>query len=286
MKIAEEYGLEANAEIEETGAVLPSITQLASETDAEFIADLARAEGFQFFIDSSGLHFHRKNYAQEPIAELVYYSGDGAGDFIDFHVEEDSKAKKGSVTAKGRDPATKKNLGEVGANETTEGRPTLGTNQSLYAGAVDQTTGQITERLAAPPARAEVSPSSAKTQAAAKRDAVAGYLKTQHEALKLKITIVGNTKVSARRIVKVSNIGKRLSGPWYVDKCVNRPSAGFVQHLECSRDTHNGYADPKKDVKTTGVPNKKDVKTDQVEAKETGRVDQDTGRLTTVYKAK
>jgi len=59
-EIAEERGYEgASLDVEETDEVFDVINQ-ASETDARFLRRLAAQEGFEFYVDDDGLHFHRR----------------------------------------------------------------------------------------------------------------------------------------------------------------------------------------------------------------------------------
>ncbi len=75
--IAKENGFSRKKQhIENTKEVIP-ISNQAALTDAQFIKRLAHFEGFEFFVDFDGLHFHRRRLGQKPIREVVYYRGRG-----------------------------------------------------------------------------------------------------------------------------------------------------------------------------------------------------------------
>lgn len=112
-QVARELGYkdEFALHIQDTGVVHEQIVQ-ANQTDHEFISRLARKEGFLFFLDWDGFHFHERNLAQSTIRELRYYNIQRfePGDVLSVNVEADVTAKPGRVRAKGRSPKSKREL--------------------------------------------------------------------------------------------------------------------------------------------------------------------------------
>jgi len=90
----------------------------ASQTDAEFLSRLAKRYGLEFYVDSRGLHFKRRNMKQRPVREITWYNGEG--DFLDFDIENDITRKPGAVTLKGIDPLTKKTISHRADNDSTK----------------------------------------------------------------------------------------------------------------------------------------------------------------------
>jgi len=97
--IAEANGWET-LDIEDTQVVHPHITQ-ARLTDAQFVRRLAAAEGFQFYVDFEGFHFHRRRTGQRPCRVFRYFT-DRKGEIISISIENDLTVKPGGVRVKGR----------------------------------------------------------------------------------------------------------------------------------------------------------------------------------------
>lgn len=107
-EVAKEAGYEgAFVDIEDTPDTLDVINQ-AAETDARFLARLAEKEGFQFFIDGTGLHWHQRRQDTPPAHVFTWYSDPELGEVIAVNVESDLVKRTGSVTVKGRDPKEKR----------------------------------------------------------------------------------------------------------------------------------------------------------------------------------
>ncbi len=283
-KIAGEYGFGTDAYIEDTKVNYSQITQ-ARCTDAQFIRSLASKEGFEFFISRGQLHFHRAKLDQQPAKTLVWAGRTHADDpdsvFVTFpNISEEIKGKVGAMAHKGLDPMTKKVTKASQSNEDHK-ESTLGSFIEVF----DQRTGKSLG-MVSKAASEHTSPTSAPTEAAAKREAAAKYRTSRKGHLKMSCTIVGDKDIGAHDLIVVSGIGTRLSGKWYVVKANHKPvgSGAYTTGLECTRDAHFGYSDPKRDVKAKGTLNQKEEasedKLEEVEA-----IDRRTGqRKGTAYK--
>ena len=107
-RVAGEHGYSgADLDVEDTNTVHAHISQ-ARMTDAQFLRKLALRQGFEFYVDATGLHWHARRLGQKPKRTLIWYTDPGQGDVLSIDVENDVTAKPGEVVVKGRDPLAKK----------------------------------------------------------------------------------------------------------------------------------------------------------------------------------
>ena len=119
-RIAQDNGYgPAVQDIEDTQHVLPVITQ-ARMTDAQLVRRLADREGFQFYVDFDGLHFHQRRLGQRPTRVLRWFTPPEVGEILTINIDNDVTAKPGAVTVRGRDPIRKKDIDERGSNDQTK----------------------------------------------------------------------------------------------------------------------------------------------------------------------
>jgi phage protein D len=131
-QIAQENGYAGQfLHIEDTEICMPCITQ-AKMTDARFLTRLAHQEGFTFFVDFDGFHFHERKLDQRPYRKYVYYT-DNRGDILSLSMEHNISARYGRSSVKGRDPLTRENVEEVADNKTDTDRAVLSSNVALPA---------------------------------------------------------------------------------------------------------------------------------------------------------
>jgi phage protein D len=97
--------------IEDTIEVHEQVVQ-ANLTDAEFLRRMAEKEGFQYFVDFDGFHFHKRNLRQNVIREFTFYNTPRfhPGDVLEVSVDADVTAKPGRSKVKGRSPKDKKDI--------------------------------------------------------------------------------------------------------------------------------------------------------------------------------
>jgi phage protein D len=275
-EIAGEHGYDVV--IEDTEVVYPLISQ-AGLTDAQFIRQLAKKEGFEFFTTrgrslapkkaksktkSKGgslgqtIHFHSRDFSQDPMREVVWFSAT-QGDIITGNFDNDTEGKAGSVALLARNPDTKKDIkAEVASNETAKSTA-LGPSRDLYVSHMSGATNSVISQPPASSGVAVTAPTSAKTEKEANRKASAAYQNAQKSVLKLSLTLRGDPTISAGILLRVSGIGKRLSGNYYVEKSVHKlDSSGYTTTVDLHRDSHGGYGDQKKDVATKAPVNSKE----------------------------
>lgn len=240
------------------GVVKYDVITQAGQTDAQLLKRLADLQGFEFFIAPDGLHWHPRRVEAKPVKELWYYTTKNVGDIISISLEADAKAKPATVTTKGVDPLEKKAITSV-ASDATVARTTLAPTPELASGAlvVDPVTGETHTQAASDPGTA-VHPTSQSTPEAAKTDAEGKFIRTQQSAIQLTLTIEGDPGLSAKTVIVINGIGKRLSGRYYITQINdNIGGSAYTQTLKVRTDGVNGKASPKTD--SAGQPNTKNA---------------------------
>ena len=241
-QLARENGYAEDVDIEETNVVFDTITQ-ARATDAQFVRRLADLEGFEFYVDFDGFHFHQRRLDQRPLRVLQYFLPPDVGDITTFDVENDVFAKPATIVTKGRDPLEKKDVTGVGAEAATQ-RDSLGAVPEVVG--VDPVTLQVRALSPEEAAKAsgEVRPTTETSAAAAKREADGVFKRTQQTAVKLNINMIGDPGIFAKSVVEARGISKRLSGLYYVNVARHKLSPGkYDLSLKTTTDKTNGHAE-------------------------------------------
>ncbi|MDR7420824.1 MAG: contractile injection system protein, VgrG/Pvc8 family, partial [Armatimonadota bacterium] len=229
-EIAQENGYGPQLQdIEDTEEVLPLITQ-ARMTDAQFLRRLADREGFEFYVDFDGLHFHQRRLGQRPVRVFHWYAAPEVGEVISINIENDVTAKPGAVRVAGRDPITRRDIDERGSNATTP-RESLAPVIEI----VDPETGAT--RLERRNVSEEVRPSAESSAAAARREANGRYRRAQQTTVELTATVLGDPSLLAKTVVEFRGIGQRLSGKYYVKEATHKiDGSGYTVEIKCLSD--------------------------------------------------
>lgn len=229
------YGREAQV-IDETAIVYPSISQVRM-TDAQFLRKLADKEGFAFYVDYEGFHFHQRRLGQAPVHVLTYYT-DLSGEILDFRLETKKAGKKGRTVVKGRDPLERKDYSAVADNRSDSGRETLGEVVEL----VDPEEGRT--RLDRRLGSQEVRPTAAGDSASAQKEAQARFRREQQSAVKLEFDVIGLPGYLAKTVVEVRGLGRRFSGRYYLRKVETTiaQGAGYKVVLHGVSDGTGGHS--------------------------------------------
>jgi uncharacterized protein len=232
-KVATENGYGSSLQdIEDTEAILPVITQ-ARLTDAQFLKRLADREGFQFYVDFDGLHFHQRRLGQRPVRVLRWYTPPEVGEVVSINIENDVTAKPGAVRMRGRDPMTRRDIDERGTNASTP-RDTLAPTIEM----VDPETGST--RLERRNVSEDVRPTAEASSATAKREAHARYRAAQQTHVELTASVLGDPSLLAKTVVEFQGLGQRLSGKYYLKEARHRiDGSGYLVELKCLRDGHS-----------------------------------------------
>lgn len=230
-QIAQERGFSGDQlHIQNTDQVFDTINQ-ASETDAQFMKRLANREGFDFWVDATGFHWEDRADDGKPTHVLIYYTDPGRGEILDFNLESDLFLQPGRIDVRARDPRTKKPINATGSDKQTN-RTELAEEIEV----VDPVTGETTIRKRM--AHKAVRHTSAKTEAEAKREADARFKKAARNRIKLKLDLVGDPTMTAKRVIEVRGLGQYLSGKYYVLKALHKIDGnGYVTTIHLRRGT-------------------------------------------------
>lgn len=240
--IAERNGFGADRQfIQQTTVRYPAITQ-ARLTDAQMLKRLAHKEGFEWYIDYDGFHFHDRVLDQQPIRRFVwFYAQTNAEGVLTIDVNNDVYAKPGRVKVKALDPDTKAEVEGVGSNDDTS-RDGLGELAEYYI-AVDETTDNL--EFAQLNADDDELPDAVQGEVGeqqAKEQANKRYKKASQVAVKMNMSIIGDPWLLAKSVVRVEGVGKRLTGNYYVRVAKHMVSAaGYITELEMISDGTRGY---------------------------------------------
>lgn len=237
-QIAAENGYEGAYLVVDDGAEVQDAVNQMGETDAHLLRRLAVAEGFEFFVDDTGLHWHRRRVDLAPVAVLHWYGDQGGGDVLDWSIESDLMRRVGRVRVVGRDGIAKKDVDESATNDTTE-RTTLGDVIEV----VDPETGETTlqKRNATQVTRAIASVGDAATKAA--KQAKEGYRRAERSAVMLAMTVVGNPALRAKAVVEVRGLTAMFDGLYYIRAAKHSiGTSGYTTELRMERDAKGKLA--------------------------------------------
>jgi phage protein D len=234
-QLAREAGFDGESlDIEESPVVYPTINQ-AGRTDAQLLTRLARQEGFYFYVDQDGFHFHQRRVGQPPVRVLEYFTSH-RGDILDFNIENDITARPGRTRARGRDPLEGTDI-DVQADDSSDAeRETLAPIRVV----VDPETRQT--RIEAEAGSEETRPTSAPDVETARRGARARFRRVQQTAVKMTMNIVGDPLLLAKTVVEVRGMGQRLSGRYYVRKVSHKIGSGYTCSLNLISDGDGGHS--------------------------------------------
>ena len=267
--------------IEKTTEVFDTISQ-SRQTDAQFVKKLADLEGFEFFIDHSGFHWHPRKLDRAPLRVLQWYSPPDVGDIINFNVETDVFAKPAVVEVRGRDPLNKVPIQGVGSNEFTSrsalapvdplappgvriGRTTVSTPWGVRVGTttVENLRGPqyqansgirrgvtTVEHLRGPQYQnlnavsSAIIPTTETSSAQIRREADGAYRRSVQSAVKLTVEMVGDPGIIAKSVIEIRGISKKLSGLYYItDATHSISSSGYKLTLKCQSDGTHGHVE-------------------------------------------
>lgn len=223
-------------EIDETAIVYPQVAQ-ARMTDAQLMKRLSVLEGFEFYVDHLGLHFHAQRLDQNPAKTLRWFS-DRTGEIQEFFLDNDITAKRGRRRARGRDPMERTEIDEA----SSDSEDTSGDSLAEIVEYLDREANAFNE-VDANTVSEEVVSTTAQTSVAAATQTRGRFRQNKLVAIKLKLTIIGDPQIQAKTIIKVEGLGQRISGLYYIRKVVSSVGdGGFTQTLECISNGTGGHA--------------------------------------------
>lgn len=236
-RIARDWGYSdpSVVHIEDTRIAREVIAQ-GKQTDAEFLRRLAQKEGFQWWIDFDGFHFHKRNLHQQPLRTIEWLPTDRGGEVISMNVENDLAGKPGTVRVRGRDPLARRTLDMVASHETETSRPVLakvqeapGTDGKRVPGFIG--TGQ-----------SHITTTAESSDAAAKAVAAAKFETAQQVAVKINVEMLGDPQLLAKSVIELRGAGKRLSQRYYLRTVKHVIGAGYTCRVEMISDGSGGHS--------------------------------------------
>lgn len=241
-EIAQEHGYGPESRfIEATTEIIPHIPQ-ARLTDAQFLADLAKRQGFEYYVDFDGLHWHPRRLGQRPLKVYDFYLGRKKGEILSISIENDVYTKKsGGTTLKGIDPITKMPITATADNATVPGTA-LAATKDLFTGidARDGTEAATVERdtQTAAVGSSTVAPTTQATPGATQAQASGSYQKGQLAAVKFAVEAIGDPLVLAKTVIELRGAGKALSGRYYVTSVTHKlgGSGGYTMAMKWQRE--------------------------------------------------
>jgi hypothetical protein len=244
--------------VEDTVRPVPSVTQ-SGQTDLQLIRRLATLEGFDFYVDFDGPHFHKRDTEQAPLRTIRYFTGPDA-DVISWSFEVNDRAgKPGSITAGGKDQVTGEPFTVTADASSGVARTALATH-SAVAGPKDdnvleglsdigetslstQPASSSPTEAAVPTGQSVVMASSAASAADAQRQVDGMFAREQLRGVTLSMVIVLDPQLVGKSVVSVEGLGPKLSGNWYVKNVVHDLYA-VTTSLKLAREGLNGQGAP------------------------------------------
>lgn len=236
-KIAEEWGFrdEALLHIQESRHTREHIVQ-ARMTDAQFMRRLAAKEGFEWYIDHDGFHFHSRRFEQRTTRVLTYHDDPTQTEITDLSIENDVTRRAGSVNLRTHHPAKRRTI-DVNADNLTD-------VQRKALGLVVEAPGKTEKKVPGFKSIAHhaIGGTTETDPAAAKAKAAADLGKAQQMAVKMKLALPGDPNINAKSIIEVNGIGKRLSQRYYVRSVTHSIQDGYTMSIECISDGSKGHS--------------------------------------------
>jgi len=232
--VAEEYGYSGTYQWVEDTSERVDITQ-NHITDARMLNKLARRNGFVFYEDATGLHWHTRDLKKEPVRWFIYRQDEGRGDILgEPQIEINMTKGISKVRVTYRDPVTKE-YGEVfGGPDDTE-LDSLG-EETEMGNPDDSDQGRRADRMT----RMDVRCGGVMTADEAQREANARYYETASKRYKMSVPIIGDPRVGAKLLVGFAGISEMLDGLWYIAEAEHMIEGGkWTIGLKCRKNAVN-----------------------------------------------
>jgi len=244
----------------------------AAETDAQFLARLARKYGLTFRTDKQGrIQFGEANLHLPPVRTLTWRGG--TGDWEDFEVQNDPVGQVESVTTKAVDTATKQVVEHKASNQNTKREGLAETVEVISA-----RTGQAhyEERAAS----IENANAHEKGKSELQHVAEGQFKAAQRHVIKLWGRCVGDPRITATRLIVVEKLGKLLSGTYrLVETWHDIDEHGkYTTTWVAKSDGTGGYGDNKDEPNKATKSEKKAADTGGPETEQVEMVSARTGQ--------
>lgn len=226
--IAKDVGY-SKAEVTASSVKRPT-TQQAAETAAEFLSRWAARLGCEWYVDvDDKFHFHPRDHAQQPVRTFTWRGApDRFGIILTPEMEHRPRNKPGAFETVAVDPRKKKvhkkKVAKAEVNSTVLGPSTL---------------VQEIPPLGGKPHKA-INLQAWQNEQHVEEAGAARYRVAQQSQLKLKLPVVGDPTLAAKRVIRVEGLGLFLSGNYYIVRATHKIGGGFFTDLELRRDAVGG----------------------------------------------
>jgi phage protein D len=216
--------------VEET-TLRHDVTQPQWRTDAKQLAWLARRNGFIFYVDAGGLHWHSRNWKNEPVRTYFYRTDPGQGAILsEPQIEANLTRGVSTVRVLARDPITKESI-DVSVGPDTSDLISLGGERE---DAPNGDAGLRAERVT----REDVRSLGYMTRAAAEAEAQARYRETAQKKYKLTMEIIGDAQLGAKNLIELYGVSATTDGLWYIKEVEHRIEGGqYTAQVRATKDT-------------------------------------------------
>jgi uncharacterized protein involved in type VI secretion and phage assembly len=200
--------------------------QQSGETDRDFIRTFERIYDYEFVVEDEKFHFRKAGQANGTPAELRY--GDN---LLSFRPRVTAAQQLESTEVRGWDPKAKREISGSGSS------PELSSKPGMERGAALAVKASSNSMLVATRTVENADEAKALANAALRRRAEA-FLEAQGECR-------GNPAVRAGKPVKISQVGSKFSGTYYVSSAqhVYRGKKGYQTMFEISGRSSRGLLD-------------------------------------------
>jgi len=205
-KVARETGM--RADVDSTSGVLEYVIQ-ANQTNWDFLWQLANRTGYEMFMDGGTLCFKKPWNGKGTTVDLAWGTS-----LVQFRARMSTVFQTSDVTVRGWDPTNKESI--VGKSTTGEGAPKLGDGRS-GADQAKSAFGESNLVLVDQPVRTQTE---ADAMAQSLADAIAGGFVIAEGT-----TNPGMAGILPGVTVRITGMGKRMSGDYFVTASTHRMSA-------------------------------------------------------------
>lgn len=209
------------------------ITQPKWMTDAKMLRKLARRNGFEFYIDSTGLHWHNRPTDRTTVHDYIYRTDPGVGDVLEppkFEANLSQGVSRVRVVC--LDPIRKTYVDQsVGISDEED--VSLGLEDELFD-SEDDDVGLRGNRIG----EEEVLHGGIMSEVEARARAAGMYRETAKNRYKITLEVIGNPEVGAKNLIGLwGDISETVAGLYYVNEAITRISSGeYRMTLNCRKD--------------------------------------------------
>ena len=224
-------------DVEDTPIVYESVHQ-ARSTDAAFLTRLAHLQGFEFYVDWDGFHWHSRRTGQRPARALEYFTAPAVGEVMEWNVENDITARPARTRVQGRDLLNRQDIDVHSDDASDTDRVALAENREI----VDPESGDSISATTSRASSEETRTTTAQDAASAQAEARARFRHVQLTAVKMTLTMVGDPEMFAKSVVELRGFGRRLSQRYWVKVAKHTIRGSYTTALNLASDGDGGHA--------------------------------------------